>query len=304
MRLRLKRNADPEEAFGHLDTLARDTLNAVTLARSETTQRQEYIRWVAATERSLYPVMHREDAAAIFDTPRYREICSMVVGSHLRPLLYAEIESRAALLEEYADELFTAIERARRAPGVPVVVDKNAMLQSWSPDELRWQDELGDLARVIVPLRVIEELEGTARSRSDPMSDAARELLAWIDKLFPEGDEGVVPISDTATIEVLLADRPRHRPEDANEEILDAAHEVAQLSGGSVLLLTGDTGMRIRARSEGLEVLALPESWRRPPDSVDNEVASSTPEASDDSSSEVPEGTEPVAGDPADPADG
>ena len=69
-------------------------------------------------------------------------------------------------------------------------------------------------------------------------------------------------LREDATIELLLADRPRYRPSDADEEILDVCHDVLQFAG-RVKLLTGDTGVRARATSEGLEVLRVPEIWRR-----------------------------------------
>jgi hypothetical protein len=89
----------------------------------------------------------------------------------------------------------------------------------------------------------------------------------WIDSLFPTGDSGPVALKDDdATIEVTLAERPRHRPSDADEEVLEVAHDVLRFAG-SVKLLTADTGMRVRARSEGLDVLFVPSEWRRLTDS-------------------------------------
>jgi hypothetical protein len=55
------------------------------------------------------------------------------------------------------------------------------------------------------------------------------------------------------------------RPSDADEEVLDVAHDVRSFAG-TVKVMTGDTGMRVRATTEGLQVLAIPDAWRRPAD--------------------------------------
>lgn len=63
-------------------------------------------------------------------------------------------------------------------------------------------------------------------------------------------------------IELLLTDRPRFRPSDADEEVLDVAHEVLRFAGRAKVM-TADTGMRVRARHEGLDVLRIPDAWLR-----------------------------------------
>ena len=81
--------------------------------------------------------------------------------------------------------------------------------------------------------------------------------------MFPSGDPGTVRLRADATVELILADRPRYRPSDADEEVLEVAHDVLRFAGG-VKVLTADTGMRVRARSEGLDALFVPKHWRRP----------------------------------------
>jgi predicted ribonuclease YlaK len=115
---------------------------------------------------------------------------------------------------------------------------------------------------MMLPLRVIEEIDAKKYGGNQRLSRVARELLPWIDRLFPHGDTGPVALREGATIELLLADRPRYRPSDADEEVLDICHEVRHLAG-RVRLMTADTGMRARARTEGLELVIVPETWLR-----------------------------------------
>ena len=144
-----------------------------------------------------------------------------------------------------------------------MVVDTNVLLECQRLDSVTWPGEVGE-ARVMVPLRVIEEIDAKKYGDSKRLRSVARELLPWLDGLFPDGDPGPVKIRDGHgdTIELLLADRPRMRPGDADEEVLDVAHDVARFAG-RVKVMTADTAMRVRARHEGLDVLHVPDEWLR-----------------------------------------
>lgn len=72
---------------------------------------------------------------------------------------------------------------------------------------MNWQNELRTEARVMVPLRVIEEIDTKKYGDSKQLRPIARELLPWIDGLFPSGDPGPVRLMADATIELVLAER-------------------------------------------------------------------------------------------------
>ena len=187
----------------------------------------------------------------------------MPPGNQLTTLIYAEVDVLMRDLQEAVDDLERYWRRMRRSPGFPVVVDSNVLLECQRLDSVAWPVEVGE-ARVMVPLRVIEEIDAKKYGDSKRLRGVARELLPWIDSLFPGGDPGPVRIKEGRgdTIELLLADRPRFRPTDADEEVLQVAHEVARFAG-RVKVMTADTGMRVRARHEGLDVLRVPDEWLR-----------------------------------------
>jgi hypothetical protein len=214
------------------------------------------------TEIRLGSVLPRDDAQGFFDTPRHRDICSSFLGDHLTTMIYSEIEARRRDFEDAAAYLERHLDRMRRAPGLPVVVDSNVLLQSQRPDNVKWTGALKTPARVILPLRVIEEIDAKKYSNSDRLRQRARELLPWINHLFPEGDLGPVELRANATIELLLSERPRHRPEDADDEVLEVCHDVVRFAGQG-RLMTADTAMRLRAMTEGLEVFFLASEWHR-----------------------------------------
>jgi predicted ribonuclease YlaK len=187
----------------------------------------------------------------------------MPPGNQLITLIPTELQSKSLDFGDIATSLQAELDRMTASPGFPIVLDANVLFQCLRLDQLDWFTEIQDEARIMLPLRVIEEIDAKKYGGNARLSQVARELLPWIDSLFPTGDTGPVPLREHATIELLLADRPRHRPSDADEEILDVAHEVLNFAG-RVKLMTADTGMRARAKTEGLEVLQFPKKWRRP----------------------------------------
>ena len=263
MRVHLRSGVDVEDAIRLLRELETNSRSALPPEPPiPDNVRESYVRWAITTERRLRAVLQRSDADALFDNSRHRDICSMPPGSQLINLISGELESKSLDFGDLADYLQTALNRMRRAPGVPIVLDSNVLFQCLRLDQLDWVAEVQDDVRVLLPLRVIEEVDAKKYGGNRRLSEVARELLPWLDGCFPNGDTGPVYLRERATIELLLADRPRHRPSDADEEVLDVCHEVRHLAG-RVKLMTADTGMRARARTEGLDVLVPPEKWLR-----------------------------------------
>lgn len=58
------------------------------------------------------------------------------------------------------------------------MVDTNVLLQFQPPDQINWTELLHVAAvRLVIPLRVIEELDTKKHGRSQKLSERARELL-------------------------------------------------------------------------------------------------------------------------------
>jgi rRNA-processing protein FCF1 len=128
-----------------------------------------------------------------------------------------------------------------------------------------WQSPV----RVLVPIVVVDELDGLKRNGKPLVRWRAGYTLGVLDRVFgkttgPErlraGD--VVPGPDgltrsEVTIE-LLFDPPGHiRLPINDDEIVDRALAVEPLAGRNVTLLTYDTGQSTRARNAGLQVVKL-----------------------------------------------
>jgi rRNA-processing protein FCF1 len=263
MRVRLAPGVAPERAIATINEIAGNRAAATPPGVPlPSTQRMNYVRWATNAEAQLVSVLHRDDARAFFDSPRHRDICSMLPDDHVITLINAEVDGTAHALRETSAYLQGQLSRLRAGPGCPVIVDSNVLLQCQRLDNVAWRPQLKDEARLMVPLRVMEELDAKKYGDSKRLRGIARELLPWVDSLFPDGTPGPVPLRADATIELVIAERPRYRPADADEEVLDLTHEVVRFVGAAKLM-TADTGMRIRARSEGLDVLYIPAEWRR-----------------------------------------
>jgi rRNA-processing protein FCF1 len=263
VRVRLAAGVEPERAIGVLNELAGNVSGAIRpTSQHPVDRRDDYVRWAMRTETTLESVLRREDAKLLFDNPRHRDIHLMPLGDHLTVVINFELEAKRRDLEAAARYVGDHRDRMRAARGLPIVVDSNVMLHCQRLDKVKWVDLLKQDARVMIPLRVIEEIDAKKYDRDEALRAAARRLVPWIERLFESGDRGPVSLRRDATIELLLAERPRYRPADADEEILDVAHDVL-LFAGSVKVMTDDNGMRVRARSEGLDVLSVPPAWRR-----------------------------------------
>lgn len=135
---------------------------------------------------------------------------------------------------------------------MPVVYNTN-MLNHWrQPSDIRWhevlktQGEDATLARLVIPLQVIDELD---RQKYGPKkSDLARKAataIRFLERAFKDTSLGqAVRLHADATLEVWV----------------DNLHPE---TGARVL--TDDIGMRLRARARrmGLKVVRLPEDHRK-----------------------------------------
>jgi predicted ribonuclease YlaK len=184
--------------------------------------------------------------------------------AQLRILVNAEIEDKRAALSEMENYLEDAQARMTRAPGCPTILDTNVLVQCLKPDQFPWRVIVGEECRLVLPPRVIEEIDAKKHGVNDRLRQVSRDILAWLERLSPGPGSGPVPVGSTdgTMIEIALIDRPRFRPMDPDEEVLDVYDEVKLLVGRSKLV-TADTGMLLRARSLGIDACMVPDDYLR-----------------------------------------
>jgi hypothetical protein len=185
------------------------------------------------------------------DSPRWMELINHEAGL------------QAAWLDELADRLKTLADRLAAAPGQLTVLDTNVLLHFQPPDQVDWTALIGTPAvRLVLPLRVIEELDEKKYTARDNLAGRARRLLSQLRTQLAPTSGGPTPLRTGVTIEVPVDDGPRRRTLDADQEILDTCREL-QCGGQDVVLVTDDTGMTLRAWPRGLRVVAMPEEYLR-----------------------------------------
>jgi hypothetical protein len=231
--------------------------------------RDDYLDWIEQVENSLGAITDDSTPISELFTARYWAIRGLesdwraVSDPRPYPLVYTEVSRQIERLRRLLDDLNARIERAAVTGGFVAVLDSNVLLHCLPVDQIPWPDIVGrENVRLIIPLRVIEEIDAKKYAKSPELAKRARNLLPAIDRLLgPAGAPGSV--TDSVTIEVPVDSGPRNRPEDADEEILETCRELRQFGSQPVTLVTGDTGMRLRAQAHGLTTATLPEKYLR-----------------------------------------
>jgi rRNA-processing protein FCF1 len=264
--LRLKPGVSPKQAVGQLRPLATEAGNV--LARGGgvggvAELRDAYLMWVESVEAQVRSLAMGSDELSVLHSQRYWQIRGLRDDAP-RPwaLVQAEVEMQRDWLELLVADLDWRMRRAVAAPGHPVVLDTNVLLHFEPPAMVPWCELLKqDAVRLVVPLRVVEELDEKKYARRGDLAGRARRFLPQLEKLLgPAGEPG--DVRDGVTIEVPL-DEARARHDDADEEILASVQELTQFGGQRATLVTSDTAMRIRAQAQGVTVFRLPSAYER-----------------------------------------
>lgn len=145
------------------------------------------------------------------------------------------------------------------------VLDTNVLLHYQPPTQIPWRKILSEEAvRLIIPIRVVEELDEKKYLARDDLAARARGILSGLWRAvgpsagMPRELDGQTAV----TIEVPVDGDPRERTSDADDEILNLCLLLRSVAPG-VLLVTGDTGMALRASNRQIPVNQLPEHFLR-----------------------------------------
>lgn len=111
---------------------------------------------------------------------------------------------------------------------------------------------------VVLVMAVIDELDKHKRGK-DALRRAARQALKEIDALVPEQSAVAISTGQSGSVMLLvLTDDPDHSQlPTADAEIIDQALGIAARVTSEVRLVTGDTGMALRARASGVDCVKV-----------------------------------------------
>ena len=126
-------------------------------------QATRYVQWVSTTESRLRNLLAEPSVWEGLYSERFWHLTKDVMMQVSWPLIFeAEYQSQRDRLTSLANEIERAC--ARSSGGLLVVLDTNVLMHWKSLDEIDWTGQtLASEVRLVVPLRVIEELHNGIR---------------------------------------------------------------------------------------------------------------------------------------------
>jgi hypothetical protein len=260
--LRLRTTTDIDRAASELRARARDLTNFLPTA-DLLQLRRKYVAWVSTVERQLIALFDDPETWVGLRSVTYWSIADPT-AVHLRPeeLIRDEGEYQASRLDDLAQRLDHLPRHLLDRSSLVAVLDTNVLLHFLPPAQVKWTEIVGEPPiHLVIPLRVIEELDEKKYTARSNLADRSRDLLSQL-RCQLASTNGPADLDETTTIEVLTDDGPRRRSHDADQEILDAC-KLLHAIGSPIALVTGDTGMTIRAHGLGIEVVEMPSKYLR-----------------------------------------
>lgn len=243
-----------------------------------------YLEWAGRAARMLGGQISDTDLAALVLNRRYEVLLASFgnMGSSevevqrvVNDLVSLELDERVKGFDAAIKTLKDERDRWTRA-GVLVVPDTSFYIRH--PDKLEEVDfapllSLREYAiHVLVPMVIVDELDGLKQASKQPVRWRAGYTLAVLDRLFQatpgpatlrEENFSALSTGDLPRGRIaveLLFDPPGHMRLPINDdEIIDRASAVQALAKRAVTLLTYDTGQSTRARNAGLKAVKLTE---------------------------------------------
>ncbi|MEW1552012.1 PIN domain-containing protein [Streptomyces tsukubensis] len=268
---------NPGVRLDRAETVLREAVTTLSNAQNSTPYETPWQTWLPALDRVLPPLTETfadPDFAQILQSPTYWSLLQINgTGPETIRLVHRELRRQIMTLENARVQLDALAARAR-IPGVPVIVDTNILLRWDQPSDIDWRQILKDdgapaaQARLIIPLVVLNELDRQKyRAVDDQLGRRAATAIRFLDRTFTDTAPGTLAtLTADATIEIAPAPTPNGTEVlDPDMCILLCAADIHQLQpDAGTRVLTGDTGMRLRAREMNLPTLRLPERHRKP----------------------------------------
>jgi hypothetical protein len=266
---RLKVDTHLADAQRRLRETATHGRNLAGSSASQTVliHQNSFLTWVGTAEAQLRNIFIDPSTWEHLYGDRHWQVYRLTQASpRAIELINVETAFQASWLEDLADRLKQLSDRLAMAPGHITVLDTNVLLHFQPPEQVDWLTVIdAPQVRLVLPLRVVEELDEKKYTARENLANRARRLLSNLRAQLASSAGSPVLLRENVTIEVPVDDGPRQRTLDADQEILDTCRELQFGAQGTteVTLVTDDTGMTLRATAQGLSVIAMPEGYLR-----------------------------------------
>jgi hypothetical protein len=227
-----------------------------------------WLRWWSEADSQLRNLFSDGEMAASLYVSSER-VRAVNMAALPNGVLNHEVDTWVARFEETVEGL-KALKPFIERPGQIVVPDTSLFLEAAYFTELDWQAAAGvgagDLVRVVVPVLVIEELDDHKRGR-DRVQGRARSVLRRLWELNGGNASQAVPLPGRpVTVEVLTDDSWHVRRPVNDNEIIERALAVGEITGRDVILAAADYSMLYQASAAGLKtaLVSRPEGDTEP----------------------------------------
>lgn len=257
--MRLRSPGDIDGAIDAVNLISNQLYN--TRSGTAASRRDEWLRWWDTADRQLRSRFAEGNIAAGLYRSR-TEIAATGLDGRPLDLIDRETDIWIGRFEQLLGDL-KALKLFSAWPGQIIVPDTSAFIEGIYFDQFEW-DTLdgavqGELARLVVPILVIDELDDKKRDRNLRVSRRARSVLRRQWELRAASPAKPAPIPGrNATIEIFLDD-PWNVPLPKNDsEVIHQALAIRDITGRDALLAAGDYGMMDRAVAVGLRAALIP----------------------------------------------
>jgi len=266
--IELRPGANLDQAIALFQELATNCyVDAQPVGTSQISANQRaYVQWATTTEGRLRTILSTRDAAAFFDGPRHRDICTMTAGGQLLPMINAEVNAYSDRLRTLVDEL-DLTRRLFGGAGTCLVPDTSFYIEHGQKIE---DIDFHDLAqwsgpvKVLIPMIVVDELDGLKQRGASPKAKwRASYSVAVIDRVVDDPPRpGLLtakkhmPPRGEVTFQIVF-DPPGHQRMPINDDEIVARCLACQPFADNLTVITYDTGQSTRARAAGLKVNKL-----------------------------------------------
>ncbi len=272
--MRLKNPGGVEGAIATVGQV-RGQLGNARNGNSAADRKDSFLRWCdnwATPQLGNHFPDTEEVFTAIEETFRRLVLAPSMSEYELNTMLNREWQTWDRRLERLSAELENCRVFLAR-PGRIVVLDTSALMEGVLFTGYDWHTLDAGLAaeavRLIVPILVIEELDGLKRTRDRQQKADAKEVLRAMWALHGTAPTVPAALSEAAnvTIEIYL-DGDWHKRRDNNDgEIIDQALAIQELTGQPVILATCDYNQQYRAAAPRVTTALMPRRDEQEPPS-------------------------------------
>jgi len=233
-------------------------LREFTITAYNATEPMAYADWVTRLETAL-----RECFTDVPLNRLYTERFWQLNGPLLRrqDMLRNEQRDLVDWLERVVGSVQAMSDRFSQPAGSIVVLDTHVLLHAKPLHEIKWSRLVGsDEIRLVVPLRVVDEMDEHKYARRDDLRKRARKRLPLLERHMTDESGTICPgvnleVVSWRELDVAGGVRPQ-TPVDI--DILDTCEAISVYAlNNAVHLGTADSAMKLRARSFNVPVVDL-----------------------------------------------